>query len=103
MVIPEASLLNKFIVVKNIDAKEYDESSSAARPRYNEGTYIRFDGNELIPNSGIRRMSLNQAGTSRYGGNTLAKDEYPGNIDQSYTGYGDGYQAYAQKLITEMQ
>ena len=48
-------------------------------------------------------MSLNQAGTSRYGGNTLAKDEYPGNIDQSYTGYGDGYQAYAQKLITEMQ
>lgn len=90
-------------IVKNIDAKEYDESSSAARPRYNEGTYIRFDGNELIPNSGIRRMSLNQAGTSRYGGNTLAKDEYPGNIDQSYTGYGDGYQAYAQKLITEMQ
>lgn len=86
-------------IVKNIDSKEYSDSSTATKPRYNVGTYIRLDGNELIPNSGIRRMSFNQAGNKQYGGNTLSKEEYPSNIQQSYSGWAERERA----LINQMQ
>jgi hypothetical protein len=48
-------------------------------------TYYVFDASKEIPSVGRERMAYNQAGNAADAGNTLAKQEYPSNIDQSFS------------------
>lgn len=73
-------------VVENIDAKEY--SDTATKTRYNTGKYIKLDGNELIPASGTRRLSFDQAGEKVYGTGASGEGQnYSSNRYFSNEGY----------------